>query len=382
MALDPTLAEAHAATGFVFWDRGNLEEALTHFEQAVQINPNYSIVYTWTADVHGRRFGRYAESFIAQETALRLNPLSIPANYNYIQLLINRNRLDEADRKLEKLASISPGAYASARGFRTSVGGKWADRVLAGLDALRIDPETEFWQRDLTKPFAAIGLAKEALAISEVPRPDVLRVLGRPEDAVTTAQARLAEDPISLTARRNLGLALTGAGDYVRARPILEEMWQQSGGRVTLTGLFRVDDAAALIAIRRDAGAVIEVNKLVAAIKDNVRRYRGAGITRSKLQFSVDYEEGLAAYLAGEHKKGVALIAKGAEDGYFIMPREAYLQALYDHPGFAPIRASQDARQKRERDRFLAIVCTDNPYAAFWQPEEGTCERFAAAGGV
>ncbi len=74
------------------------------------------------------------------------------------------------------------------------------------------------------------------------------------------------------------------------------------------------------------------------------------------------------------------MIAKGAEDGYFIPPNEAYLQALYDDPGFASIRASQEAWQSRERERFLAIVCTDNPYAAFWQPAEGTCERFAAAG--
>jgi hypothetical protein len=61
----------------------------------------------------------------------------------------------------------------------------------------------------------------------------------------------------------------------------------------------------------------------------------------------------------------------------FIPQREAYLQTLYDDPGFAPIRASQEARQ---RDRFLAIVCTDNPYATVWQPAEGTCERFAAVG--
>ena len=35
---------------------------------------------------------------------------------------------------------------------------------------------------------------------------------------------------------------------------------------------------------------------------------------------------------------------------------------------------------KRERDKVLSIVCTDNPYAAVWQPAEGTCERFATAG--
>ncbi len=118
----------------------------------------------------------------------------------------------------------------------------------------------------------------------------------------------------------------------------------------------------------------------MAAIRDYVRRYREARIIRATLLADVDYEEGLAAYLAGERERGLALIAKGAEDGYFIRPNEAYLQALYNDPGYTPIRARQEARQARERDRFLAIVCTDNPYAAVWQPAEGTCERFTAAG--
>ena len=85
--------------------------------------------------------------------------------------------------------------------------------------------------------------------------------------------------------------------------------------------------------------------------------------------------------MTGEREKGLALIAKAVEKGFFILPNEAYLLDLYDDPGFAPIRAMQEARQVRERKRFLDIVCIDNPYAAFWQPAQGTCERFAAVGG-
>jgi hypothetical protein len=67
------------------------------------------------------------------------------------------------------------------------------------------------------------------------------------------------------------------------------------------------------------------------------------------------------------------LIAKAAEDGVFIMPKGG-LQVLDDDPGFASILARQEARQARERERFLAIVCNDNPYADVWQPESETCE--------
>jgi len=380
MTLDSSLAEAHAATGFVLWNQEgeNLEEVLTQFEQAIQINPNYSIVYNWMGGLLKDDLGRYKEAFIASETAQRLNPLSIPANFNYIMSLINRNRLDEADRKIEKLAAIHPGAAGLARNFRTSVGGKWANFIPGILDGARMGLENPFAWNATAEHFAVIGLEKEALAISESPQLVVLRTLGKSEDAITTAQARLAEDPESLKARSELGLALASAGDYVRARPILEEMWQRSGGRVTGFGLFDTTGAAALIAIRRADGEEAKVGELIAAIKDDVRRNREAGIIRAELCCSVDYEEGLAAYLAGERERGLALIGKAAEDGYFIPPKEAYLQVLYDDPGFAPIRASQEARQRRERDRFLDIVCTDNPYATVWQPEEGTCEQFAA----
>ncbi len=98
-------------------------------------------------------------------------------------------------------------------------------------------------------------------------------------------------------------------------------------------GQLQFSGAAALIIIRRTAGEEDDIDELITAIMDNVHRYREAGITRgADFNFSVDYEEGLAAYLAGE------------------------------------------------RERLLAIVCTDNPYAAVWQPAEGIYERFAAAG--
>ena len=74
------------------------------------------------------------------------------------------------------------------------------------------------------------------------------------------------------------------------------------------------------------------------------------------------------------------LTAKAVEDGFFILPGEACLQALYDDPGFAPIRGSQEARQARERKRVLDVVCTDSPYSALWRPAEETCERSLEAG--
>ena len=385
MALDPTLAEAHAATGVILWGQWNLQDALEHFRQAIRINPNYAIVYNWIGTIY-TGLGRYGEAFTAGKTAVQLDPLSAASRSNYIGMLISRKKLDDASRELEKLAAVSPAAYASRSGRLKSVGGKWTNIVLGDLDALRIDPDSVVIRRFLAPYFAAIGLETEALVISEHPLPIVLTILGRPGDAATIADSRSAENPVDLRARRDLGLTLAGAGDYVRARPVLEEMWQRSGGRVTCChpfshGLVSSYSAAALIAIRRDADEEAVVSDLVAAIRDNVRRYRKAGIISADWIVSVDFEDGLASYLAGEREKGLVLIAKAVNDGYFIPQREAYLQTLYDDPGFTQIRATQEARQARERARFLTVVCSDNPYADVWQPAEGTCERFATIRG-
>ena len=379
-ALDPNLAESQAATGFLLWHQLKPQEALFHYRRALQINPNYSSVYS-RMDNLLNTLGRYEEAFSMVETALRLDPLSKKAINNYAIGLINRNRLEDAGKELEKLVSIAPAWYHSAKGDLDNVGGQWSNLVLGTLKALQIAPERVAYRDHLSVQFAVIGLEKEALAVSEKIHPDVLNILGRPEEAITIAEEDLAANPDFVAARFQLGMVSAAMGDYDNAGPILEEMWQRSLELVTGWGMFNVDHAAALIAIRRDSGDDAGVEEILAAISDNVRRYREAGMIRAFWLYSADYEEGLTAFLRGERDRGLALIAKGMEDGYFISSRKAYLQPLYDDPNFALILTGQEERQTRERNHFLSIVCTDNPYADVWQPAEGTCESYAAEGG-
>ncbi len=377
MALDPNLAESHAATGMILAYHTNWEAALAQYEQAIHLNPNYAIVYHWMAIILGKNLGRYTESFALTKTALQLDPLSITIRSNYIQSLLNRERFAEFDQELEKIATMAPDWYAQGRAERMSLGGQWANEALGRLDVLRIGDTSASSQTVLAMLLAIIDLEEEALTLAGASHFGVLRIMGRPADAAAAVEARFTEDQVNSVAFQDLGLAFAGSGDYARAGPVLEEEWKRSGERITCCYRFRVENAAALITIRSDAGEEEGVGELLAAIRDNVRRLREAGMTRtSPLLMSVDFEEGLAAYLGGEREKGLALIAKAAENGHFILLGEDYLQPLYDDPGFVPIREGQKARQARERDRFLTVVCKDNPYAAVWQPAEGTCERF------
>jgi len=378
MALDPSIAEAHAAAGVVSWTDEDIQGALRHLGKAIEINPSYADAYNWMGQIRRFMLGDYAGAIEMYEKAAQLDPLSVAGSVNYVINLIMTDRLTEADRELEKLASLSPDNYAAHRGMQLSQGGNWAEFVVGLLDALLIRPDSRRYRFYLPDLLAMIGFEEEALAAGGDSDPRILRLLGKPQQAMAAALAIAAEDPDSSGMSAEVGLALAGAGDYARARPYLEESWQEEGGRIVGVG-FSTDHAAALIAARRADGEEDNVADLLAAIRDNVRRYREAGLTTSD-GLSPDYEDGLASYLEGDDQRGLALIARAVGDGYFIPLGDAYLQDLYEHPDFAAIRATQEARQARERERFLAIVCPGNPYAAVWQPAEGTCEQFATEG--
>ncbi|MDX1405757.1 MAG: winged helix-turn-helix domain-containing protein [Woeseiaceae bacterium] len=379
LELDPTLAEAHAANGYVLWFEEQWEDALAQFRRAVQLNPNSVFAYVWMGNLLSWKLGRYDEAFQMREAAMRLDPLSIQTIVFYLQALIERNRIDEARQELEKIKSIYPHVYAYRHGSLESRGGNIANAVLGSLDALKISPEFSQVRLGLTYRFAELGLEDEIFAIQPNPKPLLLQFLGNPQKAVKLAEDRLAQRPDSIIARHDLGLALAAAGDYARARAILEEMWRLSAGRISKrSDLFTTLSAAALIAIRRDAGDEAAVDEIVAAIRDNVRRYQKAGIVGDGRSYGVDFEEGLALYLSGDRERGLELLDKGTAGGVFIPPNEAYLKSLYEDPGFAPVLARQQARQVREREKFLSIVCFNSPYDAVWRPAPGTCEQFAA----
>jgi len=375
LALDPDLAEAHAALGRLAWMNGSFEFALEYFNRSLEINPNYSDVHSWAALISAR-VGRYEEILPHQLRALRLDPVSVVAMNNYVHSLIEMGRLDDAERELEKIRTISPRIYADYNGRLNSASGKWSYLVQGGLDELRIVPGDLRARGLLSWRFLMLGLDQEALAFMDKPNPEMLHRLDRPLEATAAAKAALASAKPNITfARRKLGMIYAATGEYAKARPLLEDSWHQNGSRVTV-GVFGSSAAVALHVIRRDAGEDVLAAELLAAIRDDVQRLRNAGFATTDYM-STDFEEGLAAYLAGEREKGLSLMARASADGYFIWPDKAYLKELYEDPGFTPILTEQAARQSLERERFLKIVCTENPYEDFWQPAEGTCMRAA-----
>ena len=374
MTLDPMLAEANAAAGLLAWRQSRYAESRQYFERALEINPNYVRVYVWLGNMLNYDLGEYADAFKMRSRAMQLDPLSISTIVFYLQALIEQDRDDEARAVLAKIERLYPHIYAYRMGSLESKDGHISKAILGSLEALRINPGYSRPKAGLQFHFAAVGLPAEIYSFTSRPMPDALILAGDTQAAIRVAEMWLAESPDEPIVQHDLGIALAAAGDYERARPILEAMWQQSDGLIAKRrDLFRVDSALALIAIRRAAGEEDKVGELVDAILDNVRRYREAGIAGDDRSFGPDFEEGLALYFSGRREAGLALLDRGTAQGVIIAPNSAYLRPLYDDPGFARIIARQEQRQARERKLFLDVVCTGNPYATVWQPHESSC---------
>ena len=367
MALGPSLAESQAASGLVAWMSDSGMEAIPYFEKAIHIRPNYADPYNWIGLIL-RANGQYAQAFDYREKAAQIDPLSVLAFHTYADDLLERGRIDEAEREIEKLAALAPCRYAVQRGWVDALGGHWSRRPLAALEGLLVEPTGYRCRRSLAQNLALIGLADEALRIPEVPQPIVMAILGRVAEAVSMIEEEIVGDPENVG--QESGIILASAGDYARAEPVLEAWWERSGGLAVDGAPYPAFHLLAIRLARGDDDGVIEI---VAAIRENVARYREAGMTGLVDQFaSADLEEGVADYYAGRRERGLALITKASEDGVFIMPNGGLMQPGVD-PGFDAILERQEEHQTREREKFLSTVCKNNPYTDVWQPMPETC---------
>jgi adenylate cyclase len=143
IALDDTLAEAHALLGWLYSMKRQHDKALSQGEKAVAVNPN-------SAESHMRYgkiltfAGRYEESIPELQTAIRLNP--IPPNLYVYSLGISyclSGQYEEGIAWCERAARERPNSFF-ARLFLTmaySLAGRDEEARAEAAEVLRIHPK-------------------------------------------------------------------------------------------------------------------------------------------------------------------------------------------------------------------------------------------------
>ncbi|MCA1814987.1 MAG: tetratricopeptide repeat protein [Acidobacteria bacterium] len=101
LAIDPTLAEAHASLAQVEYISGDWAGAEDGLRHSIELNPNYANAHHWYA-LNLASLGRDDEALREINRALELDPLSLPINTNVAFVLFMARRYDEAAEKCRK----------------------------------------------------------------------------------------------------------------------------------------------------------------------------------------------------------------------------------------------------------------------------------------
>lgn len=245
LALAPQLAETHASLGLYRLRFGNAMDALEPLKRAVELNPNYSMVYVWLSGLYVLE-GRLSEALHWNEAALSLDPLHPTVNQNMYLLAAWTGDTDKAARFQRRLMRIDPDNLAHHRLFAEvavdyghyAAGVDWAMRVLEEL------PDDFLALIQLGRAYTFLGRFERAQPVLEKARelaPDNADVI-RANSLYYLASDRLQEladyaaqvlqsfpsrgrptqQSPAQVARVWAGLASFAKGNYQRAREHLE----------------------------------------------------------------------------------------------------------------------------------------------------------------
>jgi tetratricopeptide (TPR) repeat protein len=173
----PDYAEAHYNLGCALLQKGNVDEAIVQYQKTLQINPNYAKAHINLGNVL-LKMGNVDEAIVQYQKALQIEPDNTDAHNNLGSALLTKGRMDEAIVQYQKALQIEPD-YAKAQNNLA-----W---VLATCP-----------QASLRNGNEAVALAQRANQLTGDGNPVVLGTLaiayaeaGRFPEAVETAQRAL-----------------------------------------------------------------------------------------------------------------------------------------------------------------------------------------------
>lgn len=197
LQIDPGLAEAHAALGYVRHYNWEWDAAEQSLRRAIALNPSYALAHTWYANLLSSRL-RLDEAVREVTVARELDPLSLIVNTNVGWVLYMARRNDEAIAQLKQTLALDPNYVQAHSRLGTSYG--FANRHQEAIEehaiAVRLTNNSASSRVALAQAYAlggrgaeAQGLLDRALSeigeryVSSLAIANVYVALGRKEEA-------------------------------------------------------------------------------------------------------------------------------------------------------------------------------------------------------
>ena len=260
IATNPKSWMAHNNLGIKLLQKGQGDDAISHYDAALQLNPSYAEAHFNRGNALVRS-GRTTEAVAAYRKAIELLPSFGAAQANLGSILLDNGQLQEAVAHLAKAVEFGPvTAEAHARLGDALSRLDQVDSAIKQLErALQLDPQSAEARNNLGQVLARAGRVADAIvefrrALEITPESagaqnnlgNALLQTGRVEEGIAHIQKALTLDPQNAAAHFNLGNAFLRTPrmedainslrraveirpDYVRARNNLANALTESG---------------------------------------------------------------------------------------------------------------------------------------------------------
>jgi tetratricopeptide (TPR) repeat protein len=197
LQIKPGHAEICNAIGLALRQKGRVDEAITYYQKALQIEPGYVLVHNNLGNALLQK-GRVDEAISHYQKALQIRPDYVDAHNNLGHLLLQRGKVDEAIPHFQKAAQINPDNVEAHYSLATALlqKGRLDEAITQYQEALQIKPDSAPACNNLGN-----ALLKK----------------GRVDEAITCFQQALQIRPDYATAHFNLGNAFMQEGRAAEA---------------------------------------------------------------------------------------------------------------------------------------------------------------------
>jgi len=165
IARNPDSWMAHNNIAISLLGKGKVEEAIVHYNKALELDPTYSEAHFNLGNAV-LRLGRVGEAIAHYERALEANPNNIPAHYNLAGVLAQSGRMDAAIDHYKRILEKDPNHAAAHNNLGVALGrvGRVEEAVAQYVKALDLNPGNAEAHYNLGNTLLQSGRVTEAMA--------------------------------------------------------------------------------------------------------------------------------------------------------------------------------------------------------------------------
>jgi tetratricopeptide (TPR) repeat protein len=235
---------AHCNFGESLARLGRIDEAMTHYQKAVEIKPGYADTQ-FNLGNGLRQKGRVDEAIACYQKALQIQPDLAGAHMNLGNILGQQGRMDEAIAHYQKALQIQPDSAEAHCNLGSAFfrQGRMEEAIAHYQKALEIQPDSAEAHMNLGNIFSQQGRLNEAIdhfqkalqimpgnALAHYNLGITLQQKGRVDEAILQLQSALQIKPDYAEAHNSLGAALFQKGRTDEAITHLQKALQINPG--------------------------------------------------------------------------------------------------------------------------------------------------------